>query len=333
VSDSKDMLQHETLQGAPECHRLGVAVKLLGAPLRSHDSRRWQNGPHLSVSLAYVRDILEYLHEQGIHFYRLSSQLAPYATHPQMPQFHGQIEQCQSELAAIGDLARLYNVRLSLHPAQYVRISSPDPQRVSRTLRELAHAAALLDAMGANDDAVIVVHVGGAYGDPSAARERFVRAYESMAASIRGRLALENDDRVFTVQDALWIHRRTGVRLVLDILHHRCTGPADVSLVEALSVTLATWPPHQKPKIHFSSPRTELRRLYRDGEWRVHMPLPNQHSDFINPFEFVELLRDAREQRLRPFDIMLEAKAKDLALLRLRQLVERFAPEFAGAVN
>jgi len=322
-----------TILHAPECSRLGVAVKLLGAPLRSHDSRRWQNGPHLSVSLAYVRDILEYLHQQDIHFYRLSSQLAPYATHPQMPQFHGQLEDCQSELAAIGDLARLYDVRLSLHAAQYVRLSSPEQQRVIRSQRELAHAAALLDAMGANDDAVIVVHVGGAYNDPAAARERFVRAFESMPAGVRSRLALENDDRVFTVQDTLWIHRRTGVRLVLDVLHHRCTGPADVSLVDALSVALATWPQHQKPKIHFSSPRTELRRLYRNGEWRVQMPLPNQHSDFINPFEFVELLKDAHTQHLRAFDVMLEAKAKDLALLRLRQLIGRFAPEFAGAVT
>ena len=80
-------------------HRLGVAVKVLGAPLRSHDGRRWQNRPHLSISLAYVRDMLAYLHRQDIHFYRLAGHLAPYATHPALPHFHNQIEACATELA------------------------------------------------------------------------------------------------------------------------------------------------------------------------------------------------------------------------------------------
>jgi UV DNA damage endonuclease len=310
-------------------YRLGVAVKLLGAPLRAHDSRRWQNRPHLSVSLAYLRDILEYLHSQGIRFYRMSSQLAPYATHPDLPQFHRQIDECRTELAAIGDLARLYNVRLSLHPAQFVRLSSPDPQRVARARDELDHAAALLDAMGTDRDAVIVVHVGGAYGDPSAARARFVAAYDSLSAPVRRRLALENDDRLFDIQDVHWIHRRTGIRLALDVLHHRCLNPAGIPLADALGVALATWPADQKPKIHYSCPRTELRRLYKNGGWQIQMPLPNQHSDFINPFSFIDLLKLSRNAGLRPFDIMLEAKAKDLALLRLRQLVEHYAPDIA----
>ncbi len=63
------------------------------------------------------------------------------------------------------------------------------------------------------------------------------------------------------------------------------------------------------------------------------MPLPNQHSDFINAFEFIDLLRLARDRGLRPFDIMLEAKAKDLAVLRLRQLVARYAPDLSPCLR
>jgi len=316
-----------------DSYRLGVAVSILGAPLRSHDSRRWQNHPHLSVSLAYLRDVFEYLHAQDIRFYRLSGQLAPYSSHPDMPQFHRQIDECALELAAIGDLARLYGIRLSLHPAHYVRLSSPDPARTARATQELDLSASLLDAMGAGEDAVIVVHVGGPYGDAAAGRERFVRAYNSLAPATRRRLALENDDRHYAVADTLWIHRRTGIRLALDVLHHRCLDPASLPLADALALALATWPPGQQPKIHFSSPRTELRRLYRHGQWRVQMPLPNQHSDFINAFEFIDLLRLARDRGLRPFDIMLEAKAKDLAVLRLRQLVARYAPDLSPCLR
>jgi UV DNA damage endonuclease len=109
-------------------YHLGFPVKVLGVPLRSHDSRRWQNEPHLSVSLAYLRDIFAYLHSRRIRFYRLAGQLAPYLTHPQMPQFHHQIEECSTELAAIGDLARQSGIRLSIHPAFHVQVNVPPAQ-------------------------------------------------------------------------------------------------------------------------------------------------------------------------------------------------------------
>ena len=119
--------------------RLGFPVKVLGAPgLRSHDSRRWQNSPHLSVSLAYLRDIFLYLERREIRFYRMSGQLAPYLTHPDLPAFHSQLEDCSTELAAIGDMARQQRVRLTLHPGFFVQLSHPDPVLVERSSQELA---------------------------------------------------------------------------------------------------------------------------------------------------------------------------------------------------
>ena len=317
----------------PPIYHLGLPVKVIGAPVRSHDSRRWQNEPHLSVSLAYVRDMFEYLYSRDIHFYRLAGQLAPYVTHPDLPAFHRQIEECGNELAMMGDLARQYRIRLSMHPAHYIQLSSPDAARVARSCQELAVAAALMDAMGLGTEAVLVVHVGGVYGDAAASRERFVRNLDRMPPAARQRLALENDDRHYGVQDLLWIHQRTGLRLVLDTLHHRCLNPVGESLVEALRAVLATWPANQQPKIHFSSPRTALRELYRQGQRYLQAPLPNQHSDFLDPFDFIDLLRTARRAELRPFDIMLEAKAKDLALLRLREQIAKFAPDLVAWIR
>lgn len=313
--------------------RLGFAVKVLGAPLRSHDSRRWQNQPHLSVSLAYLRDIFEYLHTREIRFYRLAGQLAPYLTHPELPTFHHQIEECATELAALGDLARDYRLRLTLHLAHFIQLSSPDEVRAARSRQELAVAAQLLAAMGLGVEAVIVVHIGGVYGDLEASRERFARNFERLPAAVQSRLALENDDRHFGLQDVLWLHRRTGIRVVLDTLHHRCLNPTGHPLANALALALDTWPAGERPKIHVSSPRTALRQFYRNGQRFVQPPLPNQHSDFIDVFTFIDLLRSARTANLRPFDIMLEAKAKDLALLRLREQVARFAPDLASLLG
>ena len=50
------------------------------------------------------------------------------------------------------------------------------------------------------------------------------------------------------------------------------------------------------------------------------------HADFVQPFEFLGLMRLVPEAA---FDVMLEAKAKDLALLRLRRDLPRYAPDVA----
>ena len=176
-------------------------------------------------------------------------------------------------------------------------MSSPDEAMGERAALELGAAARLLDAMGMDDDAVLVVHVGSAYGEPLAARERFVRRYEQLPARARARLALENDDRHFDLADTLWVHRRTGIRLVFDVLHHRVLDSQGRPMTDALAAALATWPASCKPKIHFSSPRTAIRQVMRNGERQLQMPLPNQHSDFIHPFEFIDFLREATAAR------------------------------------
>ncbi|HHW85232.1 MAG TPA: UV DNA damage repair endonuclease UvsE [Chloroflexi bacterium] len=316
----------------PIC-RLGFPVKVLAEPLRSHDSRRWQHAPHLSVSLAYLRDIFEYLHRRQIRFYRLAGQLAPYLTHPDLPAFHRQLEECTTELASTGDLIRAYGLRVTLHPAHYVQLNAPDSWLVRRAEEELGVAASLLEAMGLDRDAVIVVHVGGVHGNATAGRERFVARFVALPENVRRRLVLEHDDRRYSFEDALWIHRRTGIPVVLDALHLRCLNPAGRTLADALPVALATWPPDCRPKIHFSSPRTALRAVRTSQGTRLQPPLPNQHSDFLDPFAFIDLLHLAQQLHLRPFDVMLEAKAKDLALLRLREQLAHFAPQLANVVG
>jgi UV DNA damage endonuclease len=317
--------------------RLGFPVKVMSEPLRSHDSRRWQNEPHLSVSLAYLRDIFAYLDRKEIRFYRLAGQLAPYLTHPGLPAFHRQIDECTIDLAAIGDLARQSGLRATLHPGFYVQLNAPEDWQVQRARTELSAAARLLDAMGLNLDAVIVVHVGGVYADGAAARERFVARFLALPEVVRRRLVLEHDDWRYSFEDVMWIHRRTGVPVVLDTLHLRCLNPIRRPLEDALPTALATWPQGRRPKIHFSTTRTALRTVGNTARGpsggHPQPPLPNQHSDFLDPFGFIDLVQLAQRLRVRSFDVMLEAKANDLALLRLREQVAHFAPELAEVVR
>lgn len=308
--------------------RLGFAVKILGqGGLKSHDSRRWQNDPHLSVSLAYLRDIFLYLDRQDIRMYRMSADLAPYISHPTLPRFHGQIEDCRPELAQLGAMAEEFDLRLSFHLPLVTVLNALDEDVARQSAAQARAHAEILDSMGLGPEAVVVGHVGGIYGDRGSALARFVRRYESLPPHVRRRLVLENDDSRFSVPEILWVHRQTGIPLVFDSLHFLNHNPQRMTTAEALDMCLQTWPKAAKPKIHFSSPRTAMRIVERKGsaEPLLRAPRPRQHADFIDPFQFATFLHDAESRGLREFDVMLEAKAKDLSVLHLREQLRRMA--------
>jgi UV DNA damage endonuclease len=295
--------------------RLGFAVKVLGdGGLRSHDSRRWQSGPHLRTSLEYLRAILGYLDRHDIRMYRMATALAPYASHPELPQFHRQVDECAAELAEVGALARELDVRLSTHPGQYTVLNSETPSVRRAAVADLEVQAALLDAMELGPEAVVVLHVGGGAGGVAAAADRFLAGFGELGERARARLVVENDDRVFGLRDTLGVAERAGVPVVFDVHHHHCHDPDFIDDREALELALATWPEDVTPKVHFSSPRPDV------GEARKRL-----HGDFIDPIAFDRFLRQTAAGL--DFDVMLEAKAKDLALLRLReQLAARGLP-------
>ena len=307
--------------------RLGFAVKVLGdGGLPSHDTRRWQSGPHLSQSLLRLEAILERLDALDIRMYRMTSDLAPYATHPDLPQFHRQVEECAEQLARVGGRARALGIRLSFHPGQYVVLNSERADVQALATRELDLLAGILDAMGCGQEAVVVLHVGGAAGGREAAFARFESGLEAMSEAGRRRLVIENDDRSFSLSDVLVLHERTGLPVVWDVLHHHCLDPAAIPDGEALRLALATWPDGVVPKIHFSSPKTAIEeRRERKGRrvvTRLVLPPLRAHADLVDPIAFEEFARGPAAG-LR-FDAMLEAKGKDLALLRLRDhLVQR----------
>lgn len=307
-------------------HRLGFAVKVLGnGGLPSHDTRRWQSEPHLRVSLERLAAIFDYLEEIDVRMYRMTSNLVPYGSHPDLPQFHNQISECAEELAQLGRRAADADLRLSSHPGQYVVLNSEREEVRAAAVRDLEMQAELLEAMGLGPEAVIVLHVGGAAGGLEAGLDRFLAGFELLGEGARARLVIENDDVSFGLDSVLELASRTGLRVVWDALHHRCLDPAGIPPQEALALALDTWPAGTTPKIHYSSPRTSVeerkRKVGRRVEHQIVLPPLRAHADLIDPISFEPFIRDAPE---RDFDVMLEAKAKDLALLRLReQLLNR----------
>ena len=340
--------------------RLGFPVKVMGKPdLKSNDTRGWRKNPHLKCSLEHVDKILDYLAKVGIDFYRFSSDLAPYATHPDMPQFHNMVAESDAELAAFGKKVRDLDIRVGFHPSQYVLLNAPNPELTRKSIWDLSSQAEMLDRMGIGPEGVLVTHVGGVYDDREASRARWIEGWEQCPEHVRNRLVLENDDIRFSAADVLWIHDRTGVRLVFDYQHFWCLNPERLDMRPTLEKFLASWPEGCRPKIHFSSPRTEMREVKRQitakqraaakltgraktkkGEVtkapvkataRIKTvllpPIWTGHADFTNPFEFATFMRMAEGLE---FDVMMEGKSKDISLLKLKPDLLRFAPDVAA---
>lgn len=181
-------------------------------------------------------------------------------------------------------------------------------------------------------EAVVVVHAGWTYGDIKRGCADWAATYKKLSAAIRRRLVLENDDLRYSAAAVLGIHRATGVPLVFDHQHFCCYNPEHLELRATVEKFLRTWPTGVRPKLHFSSPRTEWRELKRNRQTgKMEMiqqpPLWTGHADYCNPFEFISLMRQLEGLE---FDVMLEAKVKELALVRLRRDLAQYAPEVAA---
>ena len=237
--------------------------------------------------------------ELEIGAFRMTSQILPLITHPvsgytlQSLDVDGTITE---SFAAAGALANERDVRLSLHPDQFVVLNSLREEVVVAAARELDAQATLANIVGAD---TITLHVGGMTEGKDPALERLERNMERLSSNARSRLALENDDRLFTVRDLHPLCMRTGVPLVYDVHHHRC-NPDGLDVETATDLATETWR-GREPWMHVSTAR--------DG---AGAPNPRPHADYIDPSDV------PRSWLTRDITVDVEAKAKDDAIVRLR---------------
>ena len=247
-----------------------------------------------------LETIVRWNAERGIRLFRIGQGLIPFASHPAFP--YDWPEEHGDDLRELGALARSLGVRLSMHPGQFINPGSPNPETAGRSLDELRYAARVFDLMG-NDDAVVVLHLGGAYDDRPAAVARFVEALRPQEDILRY-LALENDERIWTAGEIVGAARALGIPAILDNLHHSL-NPGGLSLAEALDLALPSWEARGvRPKVHLSSQDPAKR--------------PGAHAHSIEAGDWAAFL-DALDGR--ETDVMVEAKGKELALSALRSAV------------
>ena len=283
--------------------RLGYPAQNLTIPASTNRTLRLANlGDAEKVralaweNLLGLETILRWNAEHGVNLFRIGQSLIPFASHPAFPYDweaeHG------DDLRGLGELARSLDIRLSMHPGQFIQPGSLRPEVSERSLAELRYVARVFDLIG-NFDSVIVLHMGGAYEDRTASIARFVETMRSETGILRY-LALENDERVWPMSTIVQTARSLGVPAITDAFHHGL-HPGGLTLKRALDLSLPTWEVRgARPKVHLSS---------QDPEKQV-----GAHAYSVDLGDWYALL-DALDGR-EP-DVMVEAKGKEQALVPL----------------
>lgn len=255
-------------------------------------------------NLACLKEILRFNLAHKILFFRITSDLVPFASHP-ICRFDWQ-SYFREEFGEIGQFIKSHGMRVSMHPDQFTLINSPSEQVFENSRRELLYHADVLDLLGLDRSAKIQIHVGGVYGNKRASLERFIARFMRLEERLKRRLVIENDERSYSLADCLLIHRATGIPVVFDLFHHELNNSGE-TIPEAFSLFTKTWGEEDGPPIVDYSFQEEGERL-------------GKHAERLDPARF-RLFLAATEPW--DFDLMLELKDKEQSALRAIELVSQ----------
>lgn len=247
-----------------------------------------------------LKTILLWNLEHHIYFFRLGSDVFPWGDKIGINHFP-HYNQIVSTLKECGEIIRQGNMRVTFHPGQFNILSSNKESVVENTISDLEQHALVFDLMGLSHTPFnkINIHLGATYGDKITAADTWCRNFEHLSDSVKSRLTVENDDKAncYSVQDLYnLIYKRVGVPIVFDYHHHKfCDG--GLTEQQALELAISTWPSDIKPVVHYSESVTPDK-------------LNRGHSDYIE--NYIDTYG-------HDVDIMIEAKAKELALLRYNE--------------
>jgi UV DNA damage endonuclease len=254
--------------------------------------------------------ILSFNVSRNLLFFRLTSDLVPFASHP-VNDYDWQAH-FRDEFKKTGKFIRDNAIRISMHPDQFIVLNSTREDVFQSSLRELDYHASVLDAMELDNTNKIQIHTGGIYGDKVLSMERFVERYNGLPQKIRDRLVLENDDKLYSFKDCMNIHKRTGIPVLLDTFHHEILNNGE-DLLEIFREFSRTW------KKRDGIPMLDYSLQYPGGKQGRHA-----ESIDIDRFRgFIEKVKDF------DFDIMLEIKDKEASALKASEILKK-DPRFIG---
>ena len=285
------------------CLNTSIKNKMKSLRLKTYISKGDEYLKSLVINnLNYTKACLNWNTENNVHFFRISSDIVPLATHPKMKFKWWKDEDIQNIANDIKNLASKNSIRLSMHPGQYTLLNSNKEEVVDRSIQDLKYHQIIGNMMGVED---LITHVGGVYGNREKAMERWASVYKSIPTEVASLIRLENDDRLFTIKEVLELSKETGVQAVFDYHHHRINPSIDAK--EAMVQSIKTWEGTADPKVHLSSGKSKK--------------LDSRHHDLILKEDYQELLSILPKTKDSKVYIMLEAKKKEQAIINLRKSI------------
>lgn len=255
----------------------------------------------ITENLINLEKLIDYNIKNNIHFYRLTSKLIPLATIDDIKFEY--IEKYRDLYNKISQKINSSNMRVDFHPDQFCVLNSTKKEIVENSIKILEHHYSILNALNIKNK-LILIHVGSSVLGKENSIKRFINNFNKLPDHLKKCIAIENDDKVYNIEDCLKISDILKIPVVLDYHHHICNNCGDIE--NYIGRIFKTW--KTTPKIHFSSPKNKTKKEFRS------------HHDYINIDDFIIFLNKIKNINT-DFDIMIEAKAKDDALFRLtRQL-------------
>jgi UV DNA damage endonuclease len=253
-------------------------------------------------NLDCLQRMLEYNLKHELMFFRIGSEIVPFASHP-VCKFNWQ-KHFQNDFKKIGDFVKKHKMRISMHPGQYTVINSPRKEVVQNAFKDLIYHTEVLDLMGLDKSAKVQIHVGGVYGDKEKAIKDFIQNYRKLPKNVKDRLAIENDDKSYSLKDCLEIHKEIGIPIIFDSFHHECINNGE-PLDGAIKMAAKTWKKEDGP-------------LMMDYSSQMKGEKKGRHSQSINIKHFKSFLKNKGETN---FDLMLEIKDKEKSAVKARKLI------------
>lgn len=251
----------------------------------------------VSSNLDCLEKILAFNSSKGMLFFRITSDLVPFASHP-VCKFDWQ-SHFKTRFSYIGNFIRAKKMRISMHPDQFTLINSVDRSIFARSVKELVYHAELLDLLGLDASAKVQIHVGGVYKDRAGSIQRFIERYGSLPEPVLRRLVIENDEK-YPLGDCLAINRETGIPILFDKFHHEISNRGE-GIPDSIGLVSDTWDASRDglPMVDYSS--------QMDGGRR------GRHAISLDERDFSTFLYSTRGY---DFDVMLELKDKEESALR-----------------
>ena len=278
-------------------------------PDRSFKLKSYSREKLYSIVESNLQCILQTLHfnlKYKIKFYRIAD-FIPFATHPISLPLESILQDFSPLIKKIALFIQKNELRIVMHPGQYIVLNSPKNDVVEIAIKELEYDTKFMDLMNLNKEAKVQVHIGGIYGNKEKAIERFMRNFHLLPENIQSRLAIENDDVSYTLYDCLLINQETGIPVIFDVFHHSIKNRGE-TLIEGIKRSIQTWKDHDgKLIVDWSSQEPEMKT--------------GRHADTLNEIEFQNFINHTMEY---DFDIMLEVRDKEKSAIKAVQILEKY---------